>query len=317
MFLPSRHIAAMGLSAYLPHNHIDAMAMGFTFISIPTSYLHGVLYIAPTIWPTDNPALTEQNTFSYYCALFFMTFLFVNTYANLILTVVTKTSCGRVPLPVVEQPGWYFCPYCRYYAPPRAHHCPTCQTCVMRRDHHCFFAGKCIGYYNHRYFVAFLIYLTMSSICGVVTSFVAISRLSGGFSLTFIPAIIFPLLAWLLQMMPVNPIVMLETSLAIFVTFGAGGLLGLQVYMLSRGQTYHELQKNIHVYGRTTTENIADVLGKNWWFCWLLPIIPSAQPGDGAHYPPMDQVGTNWNMQTTHGQDSIDKHGKRKTVKST
>lgn len=281
--------------------------MGFTFLSIPTSYLHGVLYIAPTIWPT------ETATSAYYCAILVMTFLFVNTYTNLIFTVTTETSCGRIPLPVVSQPGWYFCPYCRYYSPPRAHHCSTCRCCMLRRDHHCFFAGKCIGYYNHRYFVAFLIYLTMSSICGVVTSFLAISRLTGSFSFTFIPAFIFPVLAWVFQMMPVNPIVMLETSLAIFVTVGAGGLLGLQIYMISRGQTYHELQKNIHVYGRTMTENFADVLGRNWWFCWILPFIPSPRPGDGAHYPPGDQVDTKWKA----GGGQVGPQGKRKTVKAT
>jgi palmitoyltransferase len=153
----------------------------------------------------------------------------------------------------------------------------------------------------------------MSSICGVITSFMAISRLSGGFSFSFIPAFVFPVLAWIFQIMPVSPLVMIETSLAIFVTFGAGGLLGLQLYMISRGQTYHELQKNINIYGRTMTENFADVMGRNWWFCWILPFISSPYPGDGTHYPPKDQVGTKWN--TGRPQDKAS--GKRKTIKST
>ena len=317
--------ARMGLTAYLPRNHVDALAMGFTFISIPTSYLHGVLYIAPTIWPTNDPNLpegiAEENMVPYYCCILFMTFLFLNTYTNLILTVTVDTTCRCVPLPVVSQPGWYFCPYCRYYAPPRAHHCPTCQHCVLRRDHHCFFAGKCIGFYNHRFFIAFLIYLTISAIVGVVTSIVAITRLSGGFTLTFIPALILPVLAWLFQIMPVSPIVMLETSLALFVTLGAGGLLILQIYMISRGQTYHEFQKNSRGYGKTAMENVADVMGKNWWFCWFLPFIPSPRTGDGAHYPPKDQLGGKGVGGGPGGNQAgveFSSHtGKRKSVRST
>ncbi len=313
----------MGLSAYLPGNHVDAMAMGFTFIMIPTSYLHGVLYIAPTIWPTNDPNLpkdvAEANAVPYYCCVFFMTFLFLNTYANLILTVTVDTTCGRVPLPVVSQPGWYFCPFCRYYAPPRAHHCPTCQRCVLRRDHHCFFAAKCIGYYNHRYFIAFLIYLTISSIVGVVSSFVAITYLAGGFSIAFIPALALPVLAWIFQIMPVNPIVMLEASVALFVTFGAGGLLTLQIIMILRGQTYHEFQKSISVYGKSKISNIVEVMGKNWWFCWFLPFIPSPRPGDGAHYPPRDRGGmAGGQNQGGVGGEGFSSHaGKRKLVKST
>lgn len=310
----------MKLSAYLPRNHMDGMAMGFTFIMIPVSYLHGVLYIAPTIWPTNEPHLPKemanQNVLPYYSSIFLMTFLFVNTMANLMLTVTTDTTCGRVPLPVVSQPGWYFCPYCRYHAPPRAHHCSSCQRCVLRRDHHCFFAGKCVGYYNHRYFVAFLIYLTISSVYGLATSVIAIYHLAGGFSLTFIPAFIFPIMAWIFQIMPVNPFVMLETSVALFVTLAAGFLLMLQLYTISKGQTYHELQKNIHVYGKNMRENFRDVLGKNWWFCWVFPFIPSPTPGDGAHYPPRDQQAQRTDTAGT-GTQSFGAPAKRKSVKST
>lgn len=313
----------MGLSAYFPHNHVDAMAMTFTFIMIPISYLHGVLYIAPTIWPTNDPNLpeetTRQNVTRYYIVVSLMSFLFLNTFANLLLTITVDTSCGRIPLPVVSQPGWSFCPYCRYYAPPRSHHCSTCRRCMVRQDHHCFFAGRCVGYYNHRYFVSFLIYLTMSAILGIVTSIVAISRLAGGFSLTFIPAFLFPVLAWVFQIMPVNPIVMLETSVAFFVTFGAGGLLVLQMYIISRGQTYHEMQKSINIYGRLRTlrENFADVLGRNWWFCWISPFIPSPRLGDGAHYPPRDQVGSGGSTTALSRGQSAGGQGKRKAVKST
>jgi len=283
----------MKLSSYLPKNHVDALATGFTFIMIPVSYLHGMLYIAPTIWPTSEPYISEEdagsNTVPYYLTVSVMTFLFVNTYANLLLTLFTDTTISQVTSPVVSQPGWFFCPTCRFYAPPRAHHCPSCQKCILKRDHHCFFVGKCIGYHNHRYFVAFLLYLTLSALLGVVTSFVAIYRL-GGLSLSFLPAFIFPVLAFVLRIQPVNFFVMVETSIALFATVGAGGLTGLQLYLLYKGQTYYEMQKFIDFYGRSPVENLRDAFGRNWWFCWLLPLIPSPRDGDGSHYPPRDRV---------------------------
>lgn len=297
----------MKITKYLPRNHVDALAMAFTFLMIPVSYLHGVLYIAPTIWPMDEPNLPEEsandNATSYYVAVFLMTFLFVNTYANLFLTLARDTSCAIIPSPVVAQPGWFYCPYCRFYVPPRAHHCPSCQTCILKRDHHCFFVGKCVGYHNHRYFVAFLIYLTLSAIVGVITSVIAILRLTGGLSLYFLPAFVFPVLAYLFQIMPVNFFVMFQTSVALLVTMAAGGLLILQFYLIYKGQTYHEMQKMIDIYGRSPRQNFQDALGKNWWFCWFLPFIPSPRLGDGAHYPPRDHVITGTEQAALSGPD--------------
>lgn len=312
----------MKLSSYLPHSSVDAVAMGFTFIALPVSYLHGILYVAPTLWPTDLPYLSEEearsNASSYYFSVLLMTYLFANTFANLILIIVVDTTCRRVPLPVVSQPGWFFCPYCRYHTPPRAHHCSFCNQCVLRRDHHCYFTGKCIGFYNQRYFVAFLVYLLISSLYGFVTSFLAISVVTGGISLTVLPAFIFPLIAWLFQIMPVNPFVMIETSLALFIIIASGFLLAIQIYTIYKGQTYYELQKSVGGYGRRfPKENFEDALGKNWWFCWLLPFIPSPHVGDGSHYTSQDMGGAVSKADVRDGNEGFKSDGKRKMVKST
>lgn len=203
----------------LPKQFVDAMAMGFTFFMIPVTYLYGVLYVLSTLYPISDVSEEQinQNYYSHYIHLFVCTFLFVQTYLSLILTIITDTSCRRIALPVVSQPGWYFCPYCQHYAPPRAHHCSICKRCILRRDHHCFFVGKCIGYYNHRYFISFLIYIVSTSIYGLIFSFIALLRLMGGFTLSLIPGLIFPVFAWLFKIMPVNPLVMIETSVIGFV----------------------------------------------------------------------------------------------------
>ena len=301
----------------LPTTRVDIVAMSFTFIMIPISYLHGVFYIAPTIWPVSNVPddVRERNLFSYYVNVFLMTYLFLNTMANLLLTMTTDTSCRRVALPIVSQPGWYFCPFCQHYAPPRAHHCPTCKRCVLKRDHHCYFAGKCVGYYNQRYFVAFLMHITAASFYGATLSFIAVSRIMGGFSLTFFPALVFPVIAWLFQILPINPLVMVETSLSMFVFAGAGGLLALQIYEICRGQTYFDFAKNDNVYDLGVWKNVVDALGSNWWFCWISPLIPSPRLQDGTHYPPWDKAAHD--HVTSHDHRSHSVGGKRKMVKTT
>ena len=312
----------VNLKELLPKTRVDGIAMGVTFVMIPASYLHGIIFIAPIIWPVRNvpPQLTEQNTFPYYTNLILMTFLFLNTMVNLFYTVTEDTTCGRVPLPVVSQPGWYFCPFCQHYSPPRAHHCPTCTKCVLKRDHHCYFAGKCVGYYNQRYFVAFLIYLTISSIYGVMLSLWAITILLGSFSLTYIPAILFPVLAWMFQVAPVNPWIMLETSLAIFVTIGAGGLLAVQLYTIYMGRTYYEYQRGNGAYNRGPKNNFIDALGSRWLICWILPFIPSPLPGDGTHYQPKEEaaaVAARYEKPRGSGSGTDHSRRSRKQVKST
>lgn len=284
---------------------MDGLAMVFTFVMIPVAYLHGVLYIGPTIW--------DSNSMTYGCHVIFTTFLFVNAMANLLLTILTDTSCGRVSLPVVAQPGWTFCPYCQHYTPPRAHHCTTCNTCILRRDHHCYFAGKCVGYYNHRYFMAFLIYVMSAAIYGVLLSFVAISMLSGGLSWNIIPSLVFPVLAWLLQMMPAGPLVMIETSVAMFAALGTAGLLALQLHQVMHGQTLWEYRKGVEQYNRGLAGSLQEVMGRNWWYCWLLPFLPSPLPGDGSHYPPLE-TDTHLSAHNTHVQQPSD--SRRKLVKN-
>lgn len=299
----------MKISLFFPKNHVDALAMCFTALMIPISYLHGVFYLAPIIWPAKG----------YYVAVFFMTFLFANTYSNLLLIIATDTSCSTIISPIIAQYGWFYCPLCRFYAPPRAHHCPTCQRCILRRDHHCFFVGKCVGYHNHRYFVAFLIYLTMSAMVGVVTSFFAIAYLTGGFSFAYLPAFIFPVFAYLFQAMPVNFFIMFQTSIALFVTMAAGCLLIVQLYLVYTGQTYHEMQKTIIFYSHSPSKNFEDVFGKNWWFCWLLPFIPSPRLGSGAHYsPPADVLSSHpeVDINSAAGMDAV-RSNKRSRVTST
>lgn len=292
------------LRKYFPRTSMDGLAMTFTVVMVPVAYLHGVFNIAPVVFAG------EEWLTAYYLAIGYMSFLFLNTVISYWLLLTTDTSCRRVTLPVVDQPGYTHCPYCQYYSPPRSHHCPICQECVLRRDHHCYFTGRCVGYYNHRYFITFLVSVTSAAVLGAVLSFWAVFIIVGGFSLTVIPSLVFPVLAWVLQMMPVSPLIMVEASLALFASIGAGGLLMLQLYQAARGQTYYEFQRGLVTYKRSFTATMREIMGDNWWLCWLCPLIPSRLPGNGADYQPRGGAGSGYPPQSTVPHD-----GRRKLVK--
>jgi palmitoyltransferase ZDHHC9/14/18 len=54
-----------------------------------------------------------------------------------------------------------YCETCNIYRPPRSKHCASCNNCVERFDHHCPWVGNCIGRRNYRYFVGFVLTITL------------------------------------------------------------------------------------------------------------------------------------------------------------
>lgn len=54
-----------------------------------------------------------------------------------------------------------FCSSCLVRRPIRSKHCSVCDRCVARFDHHCPWVGNCIGEKNHKYFVGYLLFLSI------------------------------------------------------------------------------------------------------------------------------------------------------------
>ena len=93
---------------------------------------------------------------------------------SIIVTAVGLIILGNIifnyTLCILTNPGYPvdthtpICAKCKLSKPPRAHHCSICNKCILKMDHHCPWINNCLGLKNHRYFLLFLLYLTIGCI---------------------------------------------------------------------------------------------------------------------------------------------------------
>ncbi|XP_065905237.1 probable palmitoyltransferase ZDHHC24 [Dysidea avara] len=266
---------------FLPRTRIDFAAMAITAIFAPISLIHAMFLLA-ALYP--NGASDPEYGWNYISHIILAVFMWTNCLIYFIQVVTIDTSVKSLTLPVILQDGWRYCSICQLNTPLRAHHCIICNVCVIRRDHHCYYSGQCIGLPNHRIFVAGLIYGTLGAIYAVVLSMITIIHVESGFNFYTILTVLFPIFAWVIGFQEVNLLYTLFGSLSFFGGLACVAFLLLQVVQILRGQTFYEYKVSISDYNQGFIKNLQDVLGKNWWFYWILPIIPSKLPGDGSHY---------------------------------
>ena len=63
------------------------------------------------------------------------------------------------------------CKTCALPKPARSKHCSLCGTCVARCDHHCVWVNNCVGRGNYKYFLALLVFTTITLAYGTYLAY--------------------------------------------------------------------------------------------------------------------------------------------------
>lgn len=172
---------------------------------------------------------------------------------------------GQIP----DDPDLPRCRTCKGPKPLRAHHCSVCNKCVLKMDHHCPWIMNCVGFKNHRYFILFLVYLTLGCLFMAVVSF---SRFrakprNAASHLSFLLAIVFFF------------VLLCFTAWHVFlVAVGATTIEIFGYYTESEGKDRYNFSRG------TWRKNIESVFGTTSLF-WLMVPSRKALPFDGVNWP--------------------------------
>lgn len=212
-------------------------------------------------------------------------FIFTNILCNLWMVMMVDTSTKKVILPSLLRPKWHFCAACEANAPPRTFHCDKCNCCIFKRDHHCAFAGCCVGLKNFRYFLVFLIYLSIGCLYASIYNMYFIWDVLGGFSLFSVAAHILPFVFWLFGYL--NFVVFIYTMLSMLALIGflfVGNLLIFHAQNMLRNQTTFEKNHGIREYDVGWRKNVVECLGTNYYKIFIFPLFSSPLPSDGLSF---------------------------------
>lgn len=173
-----------------------------------------------------------------------------------------------------------YCLKCSCWKPDRCHHCSSCQQCILRMDHHCPWFATCIGFHNQKFFLQFLVYLTVY--CSIVFTctlyilwnFFTDERYSEG------------------EYLSLTLVFLLVISLSFFFAVGVFTLFSSWLILINK--TTIEVQEdkwhkrrnqyefdtanrenssniNTNIFDLGYRKNLESILGKSYW-TWILPI---------------------------------------------
>ncbi|EAZ62849.2 predicted protein [Scheffersomyces stipitis CBS 6054] len=182
----------------------------------------------------------------------------------------------------INSPSSYrYCSKCSVWKPDRTHHCSATGKCVLRMDHYCPWFSTTVGFFNQKFFIQFLVYLTIHSfyLCIVSSAILWKFLASSAYEEEFIS---------------INVVALFVLSLAFGIALAC--FSGLQIYFLLLNMTTIEFQdfrwssmRKIggsfqydfdstgkqkalgHIYDLGYYKNFTSIMGHTWKD-WLLPL---------------------------------------------
>lgn len=174
-----------------------------------------------------------------------------------------------------------YCNICQCVVPPRCWHCDVCNICILTRDHHCSFSTTCVGHYNRRYFLWFLLYLSMASVYEIMlVSYYMYFEVTIQFSdLIVLVPIQLIIIGYNLT---IDQIFIILLALNFVAVTMSTLLLIYHLRKACKGQVCHEKLDNCYNFG--LTRNLEIIFGEKWYITWISPFIKSKLPHNGLDW---------------------------------
>ncbi|KAF6202022.1 hypothetical protein GE061_004418 [Apolygus lucorum] len=220
----------------------------------------------------------------YYIHCAIGTWLLFNVVGNYVIVFFLDTSIRGRFLSSEMKPNWRFCDVCEAVAPPRSWHCPVCDMCILKRDHHCNFTACCIGHENHRYFMMFLLHLSISTVYASYFNAIFLWRCTS-FSVMGVLKLVFPVALFMFG--GDTSQLQLYRLFCVIAFIGMIAAISLGCYHavnVLNGQVMHERVKGFIDYDLGRKENLRQVFGERWYITWISPFVKSPLPSDGIEW---------------------------------
>ncbi|XP_043950283.1 probable palmitoyltransferase ZDHHC24 [Drosophila biarmipes] len=278
-----------------PKKKKERLLMLFIFCVVPAVY--------KILMEIVLPELSDYGTPSYIFQRVLGLFLTSNILSNFVMCILVDSTIDPKRMRDQLEHGrhsedWHKCDVCRVSTPPRASHCKSCDVCVLGRDHHCIVTGCCIGHANYRYFFYFVIYLFLSCLISMISSFIFICVLRGGrHNFRLLHNILgFRFLKNNAKLdifdfgYPAKyELVFAATFALIWIGICAAGYMILEHWSVIRnGSICFEFKFQNFLYKQGVRSNLESFLGRRMKWTWISPFIPSPLPHDGFHWEPTD-----------------------------
>lgn len=172
-----------------------------------------------------------------------------------------------------------YCTKCDCWKPDRTHHCSACKKCILRMDHHCPWFAACVGHCNHKFFVQFLVHVTILAFWCFISSLFAFrdflySEFNDDLHINWIMLMIISgvmgLAVSVFAGFSVYQVLLNKTTLESLEKSHYRSVLPPSAYRY-RDAPSLESVGNLFDIGRWN--NWKQVMGEHWWE-WIFPITP-------------------------------------------